>query len=116
MKAGDDKGARITAVVLDRCGNHIASISHPQATPITNTMAKAKAFTALNFDLATDEIVDKVDRDIQAKLAITDNRLLFLGGGMPIHSSSGIAGAIGVSGATPLEDAAIAKAALAVFT
>lgn len=116
MKAGDEKQVRITAVVLNKFGNHIGSMSHPCSSPISFTMATAKAFTALNFGVSSHEIANRIRPETQAKLSTADSRLLFLGGGMPINASNGIVGAIGVSGATPDQDFAIAEAALIVFT
>lgn len=115
MEIADEKGAHVAVVVLDYSGNEKASISHLQAAPMATEIARAKAFTSLNFGLATSEAVEKISSGIQNRLAMTDRRLLFLGGGIPIFSENGVEGAIGVSGSTPEEDSYIAKSALAAL-
>lgn len=113
MRASEEQEAQIAIVLLNNSGNFLGGISHPKAAPMATKVADAKAFTALNFGKATDDLQSNLEAETQSKLAATNNRLLFLGGGVPVKDLSEIVGAIGVSGATPEHDSAIAKEVLA---
>ena len=115
METADEKEARVAVVILDASGNEKASISHPQTAPMAPEIARAKAFTSLNFGLATAEAAEKISPEIQNRLSIANRRLIFLGGGVPVSSENGVEGAIGVSGSTPDEDSRIARTALAAL-
>lgn len=115
MNASEKHDAHIAIVFINSFGNFMGGISHPKVAPMATKMAEAKAFTALNFGEATDDLQLNLAAEIQSKLATCNNRLLFLGGGVPVRGLSEIIGAIGVSGATPEQDSAIAKEALAIL-
>ena len=104
----------IAVVVLNDGAEVIASGKMDGAYRTTPGFAEKKAFTALNFGVPSAVMVESVQPVArQAVIALTDPRLTFIGGGVPITDADGVViGAIGASGGTSEQDAACCEAAL----
>lgn len=109
ISEADALGARVGVVVLDESAEVIAVGKMDGAYRTATTLAEKKAFTALNFDVPSAVMVERIQPEArQAVIALADPRLTFLGGGVPFDG-----GAIGVSGGTTEQDIACCEAALA---
>jgi glc operon protein GlcG len=82
--------------------------------PGTVAVATAKAQTALFYNRPTEELAAGLSNGNMALLSLPN--LLALPGGIPIAGKHGAGGAVGVSGASPDVDEAIARAGVgAIF-
>ena len=107
------QGVRVAAVVID-AGGHIVSAQRMDGAYLTAlTIAERKAFTAVNFRMSTVAMRERLAQtDYQIQIQVTDPRLAFLPGGVPIRSGDAVIGGLGISGGTGAQDVQIAEAAL----
>ena len=107
---------RVGGVVVDAGGHVVASQRMDGAYLSSLAIAERKAFTALNFRTTTAIMCERLpDRGYQAVIAAADARLAFLPGGAPLYDSAGtLIGALGISGASADQDAAISTLAAQV--
>ena len=107
------QGLKICVQVVDRHGNPLAMqrINH---TPMHCTeIAADKAYTAAGFSFATHEWQQRLQQKPQLLDGLSKRpRLVVFGGGLPIFHGGTLLGAIGVSGATELQDIECAQAGL----
>ncbi|MDB5961310.1 MAG: cobalamin adenosyltransferase [Massilia sp.] len=108
-------GLRICVAVLDGGGHPLAFLRMPGAPLHSIALSEDKAFTALSFGLPTSVWEGELQR---ASSALRQGlplrpRFLMFGGGVPVLAGEGLAGAIGVSGASEQQDEHCAAAGLA---
>ena len=115
MEKADQLGIAVTAVVMDRGGNTVASLRNVNAPFHTQRIAADKATTAAGFGMPTSQwwsFVESMNSPaITAGLPATD-RLVVFGGGVPIYESGELIGGIGVSGGSEAQDEECARAGL----
>lgn len=114
QRACRSKGYAVAVAVVDSHGNLLALLRDEQAGPHTIDSSWRKAYTALTLRHPTHELVERVVKDpkIQA-LGDMNEKILLLGGGLPIVEAKEVVGAIGVGGAPgAMLDVACARAGL----
>jgi uncharacterized protein GlcG (DUF336 family) len=106
-----DKGYQVSAVVLDRAGDAMATQRDTFAKRHTVEIAARKAGLAIMSGVSSGEM--RANRaDIQAELNHMDG-LIVMDGGLPIRAVGSLIGAVGVSGAPGGDiDAACAQAGI----
>ncbi|BCX82303.1 hypothetical protein MIT9_P1889 [Methylomarinovum caldicuralii] len=111
------QGKGYAVAVVDRSGQLLALLRDEQAGPHTIDSSWRKAYTALTLRHPTHKLVERVVKDpkIQA-LGDMNEKILLLGGGLPIVEAREVVGAIGVGGAPgAMLDVACARAGLRVL-
>jgi len=99
-----EKGAAVSATVVDRSGLVIASARANNAGFATLEGSRRKAYTAANIGMSSDA-VEKLVRDNIALRALGDiTDLLPLQGAVPIKIGDELVGALGVGGASGAVD------------
>jgi glc operon protein GlcG len=114
--AARDLGVRVCIAVSDH-GGHLVSFERMGGAPILSIqLAQDKAYSVCAFQgLPTDEWWPML-KDEGAVLhgIVKTDRLVVFGGGAPVRTSAGdLVGAVGVSGGSAEQDAAIARAGAA---
>jgi len=110
-------GLAVSAVVVDEAGALIAVGRMDKAEPNSVELAFNKAYTAAAFHMATTELAAQAREPWMRSLTISHRgRMLAMGGAVPILNGVTIVGAIGVAGASRLEqDVLCCRAAMAVW-
>ncbi len=104
-------GVLINAAVVDRGGNLLAFIRMNGAFLHSISIAEDKAFTALSFGFPTEQWGDILGDDHNLREGLLQrNRLVMIGGGLPLKIDGELIGAIGVSGASEEQDQICAQA------
>ena len=88
------KGIQVGVTVVDRSGTTQVMLRDSLAPPITESISRMKAVTAVNFTAPTSALGGRADTPIGRIPG-----LVMAAGGMPIAVGGGVVGAIGVSGA-----------------
>ena len=113
------KAAKVTVsvTVLDAGGHLLAFRRDDQAVLISGETSTRKAYTALQLNAPTADLVDAVKPDgpFHSLPTALDKPLLFIAGGLPVHRDGRLIGAIGVGGGAPEQDHAFATAAVAAL-
>ncbi len=104
-------GHRMAVAVVEPNGELVAFVRMDDTQYGSIHVAQRKAWTAARYRGATAAMEERVLAGRIVSLANEDS--LPIGGGIPIVLDGRIVGAIGVSGASAAEDAAVATAALA---
>ena len=107
--------AQIFVAVVDQAGQTSGSVRMPDADRGADTIAIDKAWTSASFGGAsTGAMSDMLSGFPPHAIALLASRprYLPLAGGLPIRFAGRLVGAVGVAGATPDQDEAIARAAL----
>ncbi|WP_428152537.1 GlcG/HbpS family heme-binding protein [Brevundimonas sp.] len=104
-------GHRMAVAVVEPSGELVAFARMDDTQYGSIYVAQRKASTAARYRLATSTMEERVLAGRTVSLANDDS--LPIAGGIPIIVDGHIVGAIGVSGASAAEDAAVATAALA---
>ncbi|WRZ91877.1 heme-binding protein [Streptomyces sp. NBC_01007] len=112
-RAAEAAGVRISATVLDAGGHLLAFRRDDQAVLISGETSTRKAYTALQLNSATADLVDAVQPGglFHTLPTALDRPLLFIAGGVPVHRDGRLIGAIGVGGGMPDQDHGFAVAA-----
>ncbi|MBV7698822.1 heme-binding protein [Streptomyces sp. TRM70350] len=112
-RAAEAAGATVSVTVLDAGGHPLAFRRDDRAVLISGETSTRKAYTALQLNAPTADLVDAVKPDgpFHSLQTALDRPLLFIAGGLPIHRGGRLIGAIGVGGGTPEQDHAFATAA-----
>jgi len=101
-------GYRVSASVVDRAGVLKVLMREDGAGPHTTDSSSKKAYTAASLRRPTSELAELINKmpTLQALREMND-RILILGGGLPIEIGGEVVGGIGVGGApgTQLDDA-----------
>ena len=95
LKACQKQGYQVSAAVVDRHGNLLALIRDPLAGHHSISVATRKAYTAATFQTATIAMMQNKSFDT---LRFAD-KVLLIGGGVPVRIGGHFYGAIGISGA-----------------
>ncbi|MFD4411772.1 heme-binding protein [Streptomyces sp. NPDC058476] len=113
-RAAEAAGVRISVTVLDAGGHPLAFRRDDQAVLISGETSTRKAYTALQLDSATADLVDAVQPGglFHTLPTALDRSLLFIAGGVPVHRDGRLIGAIGVGGGAPDQDHGFVVAAV----
>ncbi|WP_030296606.1 GlcG/HbpS family heme-binding protein [Streptomyces katrae] len=112
--AAEQAGVTVSVTVLDAGGHLLAFRRDDRAVLISGETSTRKAFTALQLDAPTADLVDAVQPGgpFHTLPTALDRPLLFIAGGLPVHRDGRLIGALGVGGGAPGQDHAFAAAAL----
>jgi len=118
LDAARAAGVRVSCCVVDASGDELAGIRMDGAVWFTSGVARAKARTAARMG-ADSAALAGLKADYPELLALIDGQLPFdvttLPGGVVIRDGSAVVGAVGVSGAHPDQDVAVATAGIAAW-
>ncbi|MEU3841544.1 heme-binding protein [Streptomyces sp. NPDC028635] len=113
-RAAEAAGATVSISVLDAGGHLLAFRRDDRAVLISGETSTRKAYTALQLDAPTADLVDAVQPGglFHTLPTALDRPLLFIAGGLPVRRGGRLIGAIGVGGGAPEQDHAFATAAV----
>ncbi|WP_432056518.1 GlcG/HbpS family heme-binding protein [Streptomyces sp. bgisy022] len=113
-RAADTSGVPVSITVLDAGGHLLAFRRDDRAVLISGETSTRKAYTALQLNAATVDLVLAVQPGAPFHTLPTalDRPLLFIAGGVPVHRDGRLIGAIGVGGGAPEQDHAFATTAV----
>ncbi|GAA3159517.1 MULTISPECIES: GlcG/HbpS family heme-binding protein [Streptomyces] len=116
--AADAAGVPVSVTVLDAGGHLLAFRRDERAVLISGETSTRKAYTALQLNAPTADLVDlvKPDGPFHSLPTALDKPLLFIAGGLPIHRDGHLIGALGLGGGAPEQDHSFATAALEELT
>ncbi|AYN40465.1 heme-binding protein [Streptomyces dangxiongensis] len=116
-RAAEDAGVTVSVTVLDAGGNLLAFRRDDRAVLISGETSTRKAYTALQLNAPTADLVDAVQPGglFHTLPTALDRPLLFIAGGLPVHRDGRLIGAIGVGGGAPEQDHGFATAAVQVL-
>ena len=93
-------GYRVSVAIVDRGGNLLSQSRHPMAGPHTLGSSKGKAFTSASMGQPSAKLASLIgEKPFLEGLRSMDDRLVILGGGLPIVINGDRVGGIGVGGA-----------------
>ncbi|MFI9101112.1 heme-binding protein [Streptomyces fildesensis] len=112
--AAETAGVPVSVSVLDAGGHLLAFRRDDRAVLISGETSTRKAFTALQLNAPTADLVEAVQPGAPFHTLPTalDRPLLFIAGGVPVHRGGRLIGAIGLGGGAPEQDHGIAVTAL----
>ncbi|AQA10529.1 GlcG/HbpS family heme-binding protein [Streptomyces malaysiensis] len=115
--AAEAAGVTAAISVVDAGGHLLAFRRDDRAVLIAGETSTRKAFTALQLDAPTADLVEAVQPGgvFHTLPTALDRPLLFLAGGVPVHRDGRLIGAIGVGGGAPEQDHEIANTAVATL-
>lgn len=111
IRASREAGHRMAVAIVEPSGELVAFARMDDTQYGSILVAQRKATTAARYRTSTAALEERVLSGRTVTLGNED--VLPIAGGLPIVIDGRIVGAIGVSGASPAEDATIAAAALA---
>ncbi|MGV9756245.1 GlcG/HbpS family heme-binding protein [Streptomyces tricolor] len=113
-RAAEDAGVTVSVTVLDAGGHLLAFRRDDRAVMISGETSTRKAYTALQLNAPTADLVDAVQPGglFHTLPTALDRPLLFIAGGLPVHRDGRLIGAIGVGGGAPEQDHGFATAAV----
>ncbi|MFF4040759.1 heme-binding protein [Streptomyces sp. NPDC001816] len=113
-RAAEDAGVTVSVTILDAGGHLLAFRRDDRAVLISGETSTRKAYTALQLNAATADLVDAVQPGglFHTLPTALDRPLLFIAGGLPVHRDGRLIGAIGVGGGAPDQDHGFATAAV----
>lgn len=113
VAAGREMGVQVNAAVVDSGGNLAAFLRAPGAFLHSIAIAQDKAYTAAGFGVATDRLYDFIREEERLRRGLPQaDRLVIIGGGLPLRLDGRLIGGIGVSGGSEVQDIACGQAAL----
>ncbi|EST28621.1 GlcG/HbpS family heme-binding protein [Streptomyces roseochromogenus] len=112
--AAEDAGVTVSVTVLDAGGHLLSFRRDDRAVLISGETSTRKAYTALQLNAPTADLVDAVQPGglFHTLPTALDRPLLFIAGGVPVHRDGRLIGAIGVGGGAPEQDHGFATAAV----
>jgi len=114
-KAKADYGRPICVAVCDRFGFLIAFARTDDAPVRSIQLSQGKAYTSARMGVDTDAFLQRLQANNIPASYFCDDKLTGLPGGCVVKGAGGdVTGAVGISGLTPDEDVAIAKALVAI--
>ena len=117
LKSCQAQGYQVTVAVVDRMGIIQVVLRDRYAGPHTPDTAERKAWTSISFRADTLSLAASTGSDSAQSGARFIERVLMLGGGIPVRASGSIVGGIGISGAPSGEaDHACAQAGVDAVT
>ncbi|MFE0679717.1 heme-binding protein [Streptomyces sp. NPDC058961] len=116
--AAEAAGVATAVSVLDAGGHLLAFRRDDRAVLIAGETSTRKAFTALQLNTPTADLVDAVQPGglFHTLPTALDRPLLFIAGGVPVHRDGRLIGAIGVGGGAPDQDHGFATTAVEALT
>ncbi|MFD9206911.1 heme-binding protein [Streptomyces sioyaensis] len=113
-RAAEGLGVRGSVTVLDAGGHLLGFRRDDAAVLISGETSTRKAYTALQLDAPTADLVDLVRPEglFHTLPTALDRPLLFLAGGVPLHRDGRLIGALGLGGGSPEQDHRIAVEAI----
>ncbi|BCL29295.1 heme-binding protein [Streptomyces aurantiacus] len=113
-RAAEAADATVSVTVLDAGGHLLAFRRDDRAVLISGETSTRKAYTALQLDAPTADLVEAVQPGglFHTLPTALDRPLLFIAGGVPVHRDGRLIGAVGVGGGAPEQDHAFATAAV----
>ncbi|WP_210588477.1 heme-binding protein [Streptomyces sp. GESEQ-35] len=113
-RAAEAAGVPVSVTVLDAGGHLLAFRRDDQAVLISGETSTRKAYTALQLNAPTADLVDlvKPHGPFHSLPTALDRPLLFIAGGLPVHRDGRLIGAIGVGGGAPEQDHGFAATAV----
>ncbi|MFC4611449.1 heme-binding protein [Streptomyces maoxianensis] len=113
-RAAEAAGVSAAVTVLDAGGHLLAFRRDDRAVLIAGETSTRKAYTALQLNAPTADLVDAVQPGglFHTLPTALDKPLLFIAGGIPVHRDGRLIGAIGVGGGAPDQDHGFAAAAV----
>ncbi|CAM5509549.1 MULTISPECIES: GlcG/HbpS family heme-binding protein [Streptomyces] len=113
-QAAEAAGVNVSVTVLDAGGHLLAFRRDDRAVLIAGETSTRKAYTALQLNAPTADLVDAVQPGglFHTLPTALDRPLLFIAGGVPVHRDGRLIGAIGVGGGAPDQDHGFATAAI----
>ncbi|KAF1066448.1 heme-binding protein [Variovorax sp.] len=115
-QAAQEAGVNAVFAVLDRGANLVTFSRMDDAWLASSELAIAKARASVMFRMPSEALNAPLQVGVPAPHFdhIHAGGLLLMGGGLPLFDEGGVLiGALGVSGGTPDQDAALARAAVA---
>ncbi|MFF4973037.1 heme-binding protein [Streptomyces sp. NPDC001083] len=114
QQAAKAAGVTVSVTVLDAGGHLLAFRRDDRAVLISGETSTRKAYTALQLNSATADLVDAVQPGglFHTLPTALDRPLLFIAGGVPVHRDGRLIGAVGVGGGAPEQDHGFAVAAV----
>lgn len=115
VHAAEDLDVRGSVSVVDAGGQLLGFRRDDAAVLISGETSTRKAYTAVQLDTSTADLVELVRPDglFHTLPTALDRPLLFLAGGVPLHRDGRLIGALGFGGGAPEQDHRIATAAIA---
>ncbi|MFF7473290.1 heme-binding protein [Streptomyces sp. NPDC008092] len=116
-RAAEAAGVTVSVTVLDAGGHLLAFRRDDRAVLISGETSTRKAYTALQLNTPTADLVDAVQPGglFHTLPTALDRPLLFIAGGVPVQRDGRLVGAIGVGGGAPDQDHGFASAAVAAL-
>ncbi|WP_086771885.1 GlcG/HbpS family heme-binding protein [Streptomyces bobili] len=116
-RAAEAAGVTVSVTVLDAGGHLLAFRRDDRAVLISGETSTRKAYTALQLNAPTADLVDAVQPGglFHTLPTALDRPLLFIAGGVPVHRDGRLIGAVGVGGGAPEQDHGFATAAVAAL-
>ncbi|MGW6732085.1 GlcG/HbpS family heme-binding protein [Streptomyces sp. NPDC055013] len=113
-RAAEASGVTVSVTVLDAGGHLLAFRRDDRAVLISGETSTRKAYTALQLNAPTADLVEAVQPGgpFHTLPTALDRPLLFIAGGVPVHRDGRLIGAIGVGGGAPEQDHQFATAAI----
>ncbi|MEU5000970.1 heme-binding protein [Streptomyces sp. NPDC021622] len=113
-RVAEAAGVTVSVTVLDAGGHLLAFRRDDRAVLISGETSTRKAYTALQLNAPTADLVDlvKPDGPFHTLPTALDRPLLFIAGGIPVHRDGRLIGAIGIGGGAPEQDHGFATAAV----
>lgn len=113
--AAETAGVAVAVTVLDAGGHLLAFRRDDRAVLIAGETSTRKAYTALQLNSPTADLVEAVQPGgiFHSLTTALDRPLLFVAGGVPVHRDGQLIGAVGVGGGAPEQDHGFATGAAA---
>ncbi|PWI12439.1 hypothetical protein DIZ27_02470 [Streptomyces sp. NWU339] len=113
-QAAEAAGVTVSVTVLDAGGHPLAFRRDDRAVLISGETSTRKAYTALQLDVPTADLVEAVQPGglFHTLPTALDRPLLFIAGGVPVRRGGRLIGAVGVGGGAPEQDHSFATAAV----
>ncbi|MFE9996121.1 GlcG/HbpS family heme-binding protein [Streptomyces avermitilis] len=113
-RAAEAAGVTVSVTVLDAGGHLLAFRRDDRAVLISGETSTRKAYTALQLNASTADLVEAVQPGglFHTLPTALDRPLLFIAGGVPVHRDGRLIGALGVGGGAPEQDHGFAAAAV----
>jgi uncharacterized protein GlcG (DUF336 family) len=113
-RGAEAAGVTVSVTVLDARGHLLAFRRDDRALLISGETSTRKAYTALQLNAPTADLVDAVQPGgpFHTLPTALDRPLLFIAGGVPVHRDGRLIGAMGVGGGAPEQDHAFVTAAV----
>ena len=105
------EGHRMAFAVVEPSGELVAFARMDDVPYASIRLAQQKARTAARLRITTMELEERVLRG--RSVLLSSDEVIAIGGGVPIMADGRVIGALGVSGATAAQDAAVAAATIA---